>query len=79
MDSDQRSVILTFSRTAGDRLSVLAPPSGVVAPAGFYYLVVNKQSSRGLIPSVARIVHVGETSDPAEAVRPFPDDATSPR
>lgn len=78
VDSDQRGVILHFSRTPDAHLSVLAPPSGVVAPAGFYYLVVNKRSPQGLIPSVARIVHVGETSDPSEAPQPFPDAAAPP-
>lgn len=71
-------MILEFSRTPDARLSVVAPPSGVVAPAGFYYLVVNKRSPEGPIPSVARIVHVGETSDPSEAPQPFPDDAAPP-
>jgi hypothetical protein len=78
IDSDQRAVSLEFTRTGPDSLSVAAPAEGNIAPRGYYYLVVNRKSPRGLIPSVARIVQVGPTSDPNEAPQPFPDDAPAP-
>jgi hypothetical protein len=58
-------------------MTATAPPHGNVAPPGTYYLVVNKRSLQGPIPSVARIVDVGRT-DRAEAPQPFPDDAPAP-
>ena len=57
-----------------DRLEVVAPPGGTVAPPGAYYLFVNRQNAGGLTPSVARIVFVGDHHDDAEAFQPFPDD-----
>jgi hypothetical protein len=50
----------------------------VVAPPGFYYLVVNTTTPQGPVPSVARVVRVGEAADPVEAPQPFPDDAPAP-
>jgi hypothetical protein len=58
-DSDQRALQLEFSRSGPATLTATAPPSGTVAPAGRYYLVVNKKSLQGPIPSVARMVDVG--------------------
>ncbi len=58
-DSDQRSLKLEFSRSGADTLTATAPPSGNVAPPGTYYLVVNKRSLQGPVPSVARMVDVG--------------------
>ncbi|MGH8975305.1 MAG: galactose oxidase-like domain-containing protein, partial [Acidimicrobiia bacterium] len=77
-DSDQRSVVLGFQRVDGRRLQVTAPPDGVVAPPGFYYLVVNRTTASGPVPSVARVVRVGPHADAAEAPQPFPDDAPAP-
>ena len=76
-DSDQRSLKLEFTRTGPGTLTATAPPSGNVAPPGSYYLVVNKRSLQGPIPSVARMVDVGRT-DLSDAVQPFPDDAPPP-
>ncbi len=50
----------------------------MAAPPGYYYLVVNRKTDQGPVPSVARMVHVGTTSDTAEAPQPFPDDPTAP-
>jgi hypothetical protein len=50
----------------------------VVAPPGSYYLVVNRKTAEGPVPSVARMVHVGETSDAAEALQPMSDDSLAP-
>ncbi|MDQ1506856.1 MAG: hypothetical protein QOD57_4583 [Actinomycetota bacterium] len=76
-DSDQRALQLDFTRRGTDAVTATAPPSGNVAPPGTYYLVVNKKSLQGPIPSVARMVDVGRT-DPAAALQPFPDDPPAP-
>ncbi|HYH49888.1 MAG TPA: galactose oxidase-like domain-containing protein, partial [Acidimicrobiia bacterium] len=76
-DSDQRALKLEFTRRSGTMLTATAPPSGTVAPPGTYYLVVNKKSLQGPIPSVARMVEVGRT-DLSDAPKPFPDDAPAP-
>ncbi|MGH9035166.1 MAG: galactose oxidase-like domain-containing protein, partial [Acidimicrobiia bacterium] len=75
VDSDQRSLRLEFRRTGSTTLEAIAPPDGVAAPPGYYYLVLIKQNLRGAVPSVARIVHVGETPDYGEAIQPFPDES----
>lgn len=72
-DSNSRTVELAFHATGPDRIEAVAPPSGVIAPPGAYYLFVDRQNPRGLTPSIARIVTVGAGHDPAEAVQPFPD------
>lgn len=76
-DSDQRALKLEFTRRGATTLTATAPPSGTVAPPGTYYLVVNKKSLQGPIPSVARMVEVGRT-DLSQAPQPFPDDAPAP-
>jgi hypothetical protein len=73
IDSDARTINLAFTRHS-DGLHVVAPPNGVIAPPGYYYLFVNRGTPRGVIPSMARIVQVGDRSDPTEALQPFPDD-----
>ena len=78
IDPDQRTLELPFTATGPETLEVDAPPTGVAAPPGYYYLVVNRKTDQGPVPSVARMVHVGTTSDPSEAPQPFPDDATAP-
>jgi hypothetical protein len=72
-DSDTRTLRLAFEKTA-DGLRATAPPNGVAAPPGWYYLFLNKAHPKGLIPSVARMVHLGDTSDFSEALQPMPDD-----
>lgn len=59
IDSDSRSVELSFEQQ-GDTLTATAPPDGVIAPPGYYYLFVNKKTPKGLVPSVAAIVRVGD-------------------
>jgi hypothetical protein len=78
-DSDQRTLRLAFSNE-GDHLSVKAPPDGVAAPPGYYYLFVNRadDKGRGMIPSAARIIHIGDSSDLTEAIQPMQDDAPAP-
>jgi hypothetical protein len=78
IDSDQRSLMLQFTRTGRNTLEAVAPPSSTVSPPGFYYLVVNRTSRRGPTPSVARIVRVGGDSDLSEALQPYADDAPAP-
>ena len=70
-DADQRTVNLEFREMGGGRLSVTAPPSGNVAPAGHYYLFVLSDNGDGLTPSKARIVHIGGSSQGGEAVAPM--------
>ena len=62
-DSDVRSLRLAFSRSSG-RLKVIAPPDGAVAPPGYYYLFINKDTSKGPVPSVASIIRLGEPTRP---------------
>ncbi len=61
VDGDQRTVMLpiTGRNAAAGTVTVSAPPSGNVAPPGPYMLFVNKDTSRGLVPSVARQTFVG--------------------
>jgi hypothetical protein len=75
IDSDQRALRLDYTRTGSTTLEAIAPPHGVAAPPGYYYLVLIRQSLRGAVPSVARIVRMGDTSDYSEAIQPFPDDS----
>jgi hypothetical protein len=59
LDTDIRSIELEYKQD-GSTLSATAPPDGVIAPPGYYYLFVNKKSPKGPIPSVAAIVRVGD-------------------
>jgi hypothetical protein len=78
IDPDQRTLELKFQTTGTGSLEVEAPPTGVAAPPGYYYLVVNRKTDQGPVPSVARMVQVGTTSDASEAPQPFPDDDDAP-
>jgi Domain of unknown function (DUF1929) len=72
-DSDQRTLVLPFKAGDGE-LDAEAPPNANVAPPGYYYLFVNKKAEDGsYIPSVARIVHLGNKSDHDEADEPMKD------
>jgi galactose oxidase-like protein len=75
-DSDQRTLRLAFE-AKGDHLEAIAPPHGVAAPPGYYYLFVNRSSDKGPIPSVARIVRVGADAIESPAQRIFADDAAA--
>jgi len=59
LDTDIRSVELQFKQD-GNKLTVAGPPDGVIAPPGYYMLFVNKKTSKGLVPSVAAMVRVGD-------------------
>ena len=63
MDPDARTLRLNFTKDSG-AVTAVPPPSGVVAPPGYYYLFVMKDTTSGPVPSVARIVRLGATSDP---------------
>ena len=76
-DSDQRILELEFNKTGTDTLEAMAPPTGMAAPPGTYYMIVNKKTDEGPVPSVARMVNVGETNM-TEAIQPFADDAPAP-
>jgi len=58
-DPDMRSVVLDFEARGPRKLRVSAPPSGNVAPPGYYYLfVMKKNGKKNVIPSKARVVTV---------------------
>ena len=76
-DSDGRGLKLEFEKTGSNTLTAIAPPSGNVAPPGPYYLVINKTTMQGPVPSVASIVNVG-AEDTAVALKPMPDDISAP-
>jgi hypothetical protein len=78
IDSEQRTLELESAPKGDGTVEAVAPPNGVAAPPGWYYLVVNRSTDQGPVPSVARMVRVGLGSDPAEALQPFPDDAPAP-
>jgi hypothetical protein len=78
IDSEQRILELPFTMTGSGALGAVAPPTGVAAPPGWYYLVVNRKTAQGPVPSVARMVQVGMGSNPDEALQPFADDAPAP-
>ncbi|HYH51986.1 MAG TPA: galactose oxidase early set domain-containing protein [Acidimicrobiia bacterium] len=59
LDTDIRSIELEFKQD-GNKLTVAAPPNGVIAPPGYYMLFVNKKSPKGPIPSVAAMVRVAD-------------------
>jgi len=69
-DADQRAVNLPFTSHEGF-LDVKAPPNGNVAPPGYYYLFILTGEDRKLIPSKARIIHVGASEQPGEALAPM--------
>jgi hypothetical protein len=77
-DPDQRALSLEFEPAADGSLVVTAPPSGKVAPPNSYYLVVNKRTEKGPVPSVARIVRVGTGRDMTDAIAPFPTSSSEP-
>ena len=59
IDADQRTVELPIVARDASSVTVVAPPSAAVAPAGPYVLFVNSDAGRGLVPSVGRQVFVG--------------------
>lgn len=71
VDNDLRALFLEFTQQ-GSELSVTAPPDGVAAPPGPYYLFVNRTSPDGPIPSVAGVLTLGATESAAPATIPFP-------
>lgn len=61
VDADQRGLYLDFEHLGNGNgpLQVTAPPDGVAAPPGWYYLFVNRAGDNGPVPSTAAIVQVG--------------------
>jgi hypothetical protein len=76
VDGNQRTLLLHKEAT-GNGLALTAPPDGVAAPPGPYYLVINKRTPKGVVPSVARIVTIGDHASAAAAPAPMPDRASS--
>jgi len=72
MDNDTRTLELPFYANKDGTLTVSTPPDGVAAPPGHYYLFVNRSSDGGgYVPSVARIVEVGDEPSYEEALEPM--------
>jgi hypothetical protein len=65
IDGDQKVIELPVVRRRGNAVEVRTPPSANVAPAGPYWLFVNKRTAKGLTPSVSRQVFVGAPVPPA--------------
>jgi hypothetical protein len=74
--NDQRQIYLDFVQN-GNTLTVKAPPSGVIAPTGQYYLFVNRSTPDGPVPSVANIMSVSATEDTSAGFAPLLDSAAS--
>ena len=74
-DSDTRTIRLSFSPSGPSSLQATAPPTGVIAPPGYYYLFI---LSKAGVPSVARLVKVGSASNAAPTVNPYGDDNPPP-
>jgi hypothetical protein len=70
-DADQRSVELPFDADGEDALRVQTPSNRNVAPPGFYYLFLLKGDGKGLTPSKARIVRVGNHPVGGQATAPM--------
>ncbi len=59
VDADQRTVEMPIVARDARSVTVVAPPSSTIAPAGPYMLFANRDSGSGLVPSVSRQVFVG--------------------
>ncbi len=59
VDGDQKVIELPITSRDGSSVTVTTPPSANVAPAGPYWLFVNKHTAKGATPSVSRQVYVG--------------------
>jgi hypothetical protein len=59
VDGDQKVIELPITGRGRGSVTVATPPSANVAPAGPYWLFVNKRTPKGLTPSVSRQVYVG--------------------
>jgi hypothetical protein len=73
-DSDARTIRLGYTKS-GTTITATAPPSGVIAPPGYYYLFVINTSG---VPSVARIVKVGNAADATPTVNLYGSDNPPP-
>ncbi len=76
-DSDSRTLRLSFT-TGNGVITATAPPNGIAAPPGYYYLFINKMSPNGPIPSVARIVKIGAAADGTPTVPVYGSDDPAP-
>lgn len=81
MDNDTRTLDLPFMHGKDGELVATTPPDGIAAPAGYYYLFVNKPADRdergGDVPSVARIVQIGDEADHDEALEPMSEETVT--
>ena len=79
MDNDTRTLELPFEVNETGNLTVTAPPNGVAAPPGYYYLFINRSGDEegSYVPSVARVVHVGNRPDYDAAIEPMGEETVS--
>ncbi len=70
VDASQRNVELPVIARNGNRLTVATPPDGNVATPGPYMLFVNRQTAKGLVPSVAKQVFVAGKAPANQPVGP---------
>jgi hypothetical protein len=66
VDGDQRTVDLPVVAKDAHSVTVQSPPRAAVAPNGPYMLFVNKQTPKGLTPSVSRQLFVGSHASSAQ-------------
>jgi hypothetical protein len=71
VDANLRSVELPIVGRGRNSVEVAAPPSGTIAPPGYYYLFINRGTGADTVPSTAAIVKVSSTSNSAPALLPF--------
>jgi hypothetical protein len=74
-DTDARTIRLAFTSNGDGTLTAKSPPNGVIAPPGYYYLFILNGSG---VPSVARIVHIGDADDNSATVNPYGSDDPPP-
>jgi hypothetical protein len=75
MDNDVRTLELPFSYKEDGKLAATTPQDGIAAPPGYYYLFINRSTDDGgYVPSVARIVTVGDEANFEQALEPMAED-----
>src|SRR5204862_6785317 len=71
-DMDQRLVGASFSVADSNDLTVTAPPSGNIAPPGYYMLFLVNNAG---VPSIASFVHVAAAPDFTVSATPASNNA----
>jgi Domain of unknown function (DUF1929) len=78
IDADQRNVVLPVKGFNGVALEVDVPNNPALLPNGPYMLFINKQTTKGLVPSVAKQVFVdAEVPGWSRGADTYPTDETA--